>query len=515
MRFLARERERATHVLLPEVAKIDSVDRDATRLRIEEAQEEVRHRRLPRPARADERDTRARIDSEIESRERRLVRRSVARGDAFESNGDPPMRRRSWVGRIRHRRLALRELEHAPSGRERRGELARCSREGRDGVERGEREKRERRDEHAIERGFVVRRDGQCEDADRRQARDQDRQRVGDPGDERIAASEAQELAIRLANARESVVLAPIGDELRSSAQELDEVGGQLPASGGLAGTDAPRESGGEQRDGNAGEREPDGEHDRGRRQDECRRDDARERDDEGDERRPEPAQVEPLKRVDVADHASHEISSTERVELPWRERLDALVHRGADSPERAERDVVGGEPLEVARQGTREREKSDDDDDRRQRQDRRLLGRARDEVSGCRDERDAESDRESAERERERDTATRELGQREETGHERHAASRAGTTSRPPSSRTIRSASAASSGRCATSTTVRPTRSRSIASATTSALSESRSAVGSSRTTSGASRRNARASASRRRCPVESWRPPSPTTVS
>ena len=54
----------------------------------------------------------------------------------------------------------------------------------------------------------------------------------------------------------------------------------------------------------------------------------------------------------------------------------------GADPPERAERDVVRGEPLEVPRQGTREREESDDDDDRRQRQDRRLLGGARDEVA-------------------------------------------------------------------------------------------------------------------------------------
>ena len=50
-------------VLLPEIADIDAVDRDATRLRIEEAQEEVRHRRLPRAARADERDARTRARS--------------------------------------------------------------------------------------------------------------------------------------------------------------------------------------------------------------------------------------------------------------------------------------------------------------------------------------------------------------------------------------------------------------------------------------------------------------------
>ena len=199
------------------------------------------------------------------------------------------MRRRSWVGRIGHRRLALRELEHASSGRQRRGELARCSREGRDGVERGQSEECERRDEYAIERGFVARRDGQREDADRRQARHQDRQRVGDPGDERIAAAEAQELAIGLTNARERVVLAAVGDELGSAAQELDEIGGQLPASRGLAGTDAARESGGEQRDGNAGERQPDREHDRGRRQHECRRDDARERDDQATSGGPSP----------------------------------------------------------------------------------------------------------------------------------------------------------------------------------------------------------------------------------
>ncbi len=83
------------------------------------------------------------------------------------------------------------------------------------------------------------------------------------------------------------------------------------------------------------------------------------------------------------------------------------------------------------------------------------------------------------------------------------------------PSRETTRSARCTSSARCAIRSTVRPGRSRSTASATTSALTGSRSAVGSSRITKGASRRNARASAIRRRSPAESGLPPSPTSVS
>ena len=410
VRLLSRERERAADVLLPEVAQIDAVDGDATRLRIEEAQKKVRDGRLPRSTRADEGDACAGIDPQVEPRERRLVGGRVARRDTLESDGHRGLRRRRRDGRIRHDRRGVRELEHSTPRRKRGRELARRRGERGDRVERREREQRERRDENTVERGLVVRRDGQREDADGRQTRNEGRQRVCDPGDEGITAAESHELAVGLADALERVLLPAVRDELGSAAQELDELGGQVPAGSGLPCTDPAREAGGEQGSRDAGERQPGCEHDRGRRQDECRRDDARDTDAEGDERRRKPAQVEPLERVDVGDHAAHEVTPTKCVELRRRERLDALVDRRTYPPECPERDVVRGQPLEVARKWTGEREEPDDDDDRRQREDRRLLGRARDEVARGRDQRDAEAHRENTERECEKCAAAREL---------------------------------------------------------------------------------------------------------
>ena len=81
------------------------------------------------------------------------------------------------------------------------------------------------------------------------------------------------------------------------------------------------------------------------------------------------------MKRVDVGDQPVHEVAAPVRVELARREWLDVPVDGRADPAERAEREVVGRQTLEVARQRPREREEADDDDRRRQREDRRLLG--------------------------------------------------------------------------------------------------------------------------------------------
>ena len=153
----------------------------------------------------------------------------------------------------------------------------------------------------------------------------------------------------------------------------------------------------------------------------------------------------------------------------------------------------------------------------RRQLEDRRVLRGARDEVPGGRHESDPEPDCERAEtRSRARRGHAGATGGRRAGGARRSCRlhrRREHPAGSDPHDRGRRARRAR--GRCATSTTVRSARSRSIASPTSAALSRSRSAVGSSRTTSGASRRNARASAIRRRCPVESSRPPSPTRVS
>ena len=219
---------------------------------------------------------------------------------------------------------------------------------------------------------------------------------------------------IRRADSREGIVLATERDELRRASEQLDELGRQLAPGVRLPTAGDPREARGENWHGAARKREPEREHDRRGRKEECGRDDAGDRDDESHEDGSDAAQVEPLERVDVADHPADEVTAAKRLELRGRERLDPPVERRADPPESPQREVVGREALEVARERTGEREEADDDDDRRQREDRRLLGRACDEVAGRRHERDAEADGRRAERDRENDAPKWELGERE-----------------------------------------------------------------------------------------------------
>ncbi|RPK47565.1 hypothetical protein EES39_11870 [Streptomyces sp. ADI92-24] len=89
-----------------------------------------------------------------------------------------------------------------------------------------------------------------------------------------------------------------------------------------------------------------------------------------------------------------------------------------------------------------------------------------------------------------------------------------AGPLVAPGSSRTTRSATDRSAGRCTTSSTVRPAASLRTASTMPASVSPSRLAVGSSSSSTGRSARNARASARRCRCPAERPEPSSPRRV-
>ncbi len=128
------------------------------------------------------------------------------------------------------------------------------------------------------------------------------------------------------------------------------------------------------------------------------------------------------MERVDVGDEPVHEVAAAVRVELARRERLDLPVDGRADPAERAQREVVGRETLEVARQRPREREEADDDDRRRQREDRRLLGRPRDEIAGGGHQRDPEADGERAEHQGERHPAAGHAGKPEQATGRPHA---------------------------------------------------------------------------------------------
>jgi hypothetical protein len=324
-------------------------------------------------------------------------------------------------------------------------------------IERREREQGQRRDQDAIERAGVVRRDGHCKHAHGGESGDEDEGGVRESRHDCVAARNPGEPPVQLADASECVLLTAERDELRRAAEQLDELGRQRAADLRLPPPHVTGEPIRDCRNEGAGEHEADCEYHRGGGQHERDGDDRCGHDDERDERRGDPAQVQALQRIDVADEARHQVTTPERVQLPRGERLHAPIHGCAYAAERAEGEIVRNEALEVPRERASEREEADDDDRRRQREDRRLLGRPGDQVAGGRHQGDSEADGERSEHDRRRDPSAWQVCEREEPSDRRdHATSNASAT-RPPSRRTTRSARDASSGRCATRSTVRP----------------------------------------------------------
>src|SRR5215470_14975891 len=71
MRFLARQREPCADVFLPVLMEIAAVHGHPSLGGVEEAEQEVRHRRLPGTARSDERDVATRLETQVEVRDDR------------------------------------------------------------------------------------------------------------------------------------------------------------------------------------------------------------------------------------------------------------------------------------------------------------------------------------------------------------------------------------------------------------------------------------------------------------
>ena len=210
-----------------------------------------------------------------------------------------------------------------------------------------------------------MRRDGRRQHGDRRRTGDDHCEPVGHSSGERIAASQARELTVDCPEALERLLLAAVDDELGRSAQELDELRREAALSLGssIAG-DAADQPRGERHD-DPSEEEPYSEQQRGERKDRCGDADGHHAGHDGNDERAEPAQIEALERIDVADHATHEVAPAVLTQAGGRERLDPLVETHADARKDTEREVVGGEALEVARQRPRKTEEAHGHDDR------------------------------------------------------------------------------------------------------------------------------------------------------
>ena len=87
MRALARDRERAPDVVLPQLTHVPAADRYPALLWIEKAQQQIRDRRLAGAARPDERDSPPRLQPEVEAGQRGRLARRIAGGHALERNG--------------------------------------------------------------------------------------------------------------------------------------------------------------------------------------------------------------------------------------------------------------------------------------------------------------------------------------------------------------------------------------------------------------------------------------------
>ena len=243
---LAGERERAPQVVLTELAHVATRKSHAAFVGIEEAEQEVRHGRLADAARPDERDLPARLEQQVESAERGLARRARS-GRSLPRAPRPrgERRRKPGLGGIAHGGLAVDELEHAPAGRDRGRELPARRPVAVRRLERRQGEQREGRHEHAVER-LRRRRPPR---ARRRPSGPRSGSR-GPPRGPAVSASRRARRASSSLRARircERVGLTPVDDELRSAAQELDELGGELRPRGGLAATGGAAQRGRQQ----------------------------------------------------------------------------------------------------------------------------------------------------------------------------------------------------------------------------------------------------------------------------
>jgi hypothetical protein len=200
-------------------------------------------------------------------------------------------------------------------------------------------------------------------------------------------------------NRRHRVVGRPEHRELRRPSQDVNEFRGQLRPRHRLPRAGRPTRERCERWDADPADQETDRQDETGCGQERGRDRDGESAGDQSDERRSETSQEQVLHRVDVAHHASEQVAAPERRSSTGYERLQPPVEAHPHPCEHAERQVVGLETLEVPGHGLADAARADGHDRGGERQDRRVLGGARDHVAGERHQPHAQEDRERTER--------------------------------------------------------------------------------------------------------------------
>ncbi len=302
------------------------------------------------------------------------IRSRIVGGDVFEGERRTGRRDGRLPLRIADARLAIGDLQHAAAGGERRGELTGSLWKRGHRVKRRQAKERQRRHQNTVD---GPRRPGGGSDRQHPgdgHPRDGDAQPVRDARREPVAPGEPGDRAVDLTEPRHRRGFRAAHEELRGTAQQLDELGAERSPGGGGIGSRSSQPPADQRDDGGAGQEA--GRHDeRGSGQNRRRHGHRGGADRKADHRRPEAAQIDALEGVDVADHTRQEVTLPIGVQLGWGERLDAFVEADADAGQEPEGDVVRRQPLEVPSHGPAEPEEPHRDDGGGQRQDRRALG--------------------------------------------------------------------------------------------------------------------------------------------
>ena len=233
-------------------------------LGIEEAQQQVRDRRLAGAARPDERDPPPRLEPQVEAGATQAA--PAARSARSRPRARrPPGARARGSGPAGSRIAGSRSI--SSSTRRPAASVAESSRaaaaQRRDASNDASASSATRRHEHAVERTALA------SDGEHARRRSGPATRIESPS-ARPAASASRRprrasSPLRARTRGQGVLLAPVDDELRRAAQQLDELGGQLGARGSLATAGGPRQPRRQHRHEHAGEQEPERE-DRARR---------------------------------------------------------------------------------------------------------------------------------------------------------------------------------------------------------------------------------------------------------